>query len=564
MRCCLSAAITLLFVASPSIAAEDPLDAFPAETGVVLRIGAPSATSGKAKGFLNNAAPRYAQAADSLAPALGSLIGNPTLAGIDPNGDWYVAVLPRPEQSPSLVYAVPASNTGELKKAVGQGYTFAEFDKWVVYSLDADAVSKSSATKPETSVRTILSEPLQKIFNEGEIAIVLNAISLKKTYRGQIDRAKEQMIKAAGSPPPGVQSTTAPQIGQEYNRKVIENLMKTVDDARVIAKHVSIADEELKVEALATFEPGSDSAKFVASQKPSQLPLLKKLPAGRLLYYDLAGDFSRLISASAKMTLASYPMNEKLQSLAKELENVRVQEFAGAFGLGDLQGGVVRGISLAKVESPEEYQSLVRRMVEALGSADTGHLQQEMSIKPDAETIEGTKVDLVKVKWMPDKEVPNAKATTDAMEIMFGKDGMTQRIGVVDGLFVQAIGDASVMSTAIKSIRRTTADDDAGAKAAAKTREELQGDANLVVLSDLPRVLSGALQVAIESKRLPLPIDVAAIENIDLSPSYAGVAVVTEEDAIRFRGLIPAEQVRGFIELVNVLQKAAPQRGRAN
>jgi hypothetical protein len=264
------------------------------------------------------------------------------------------------------------------------------------------------------------------------------------------------------------------------------------------------------------------------------------------------------------MMLASYPMNEKLQSLAKELENVRVEEFAGAFGLGDLQGGVVRGISLAKVESPEEYQSLVRRMVEALGSADTGQFQQEMSIKPDAETIEGTKVDLVKVKWMPDKGTPNAQATTDAMEIMFGKEGMTQRVGVIDGLFVQAIGDASVMSTAIKSIRRDGSESDAAAKAAAKTREELQGEANLVVLSDLPRVLGGALQVAIESKRLPLPIDVAAIENIDLAPSYAGVAVVTEEDALRFRGLIPAEQVRGFIELVNVLQKAAPQRGRAN
>jgi hypothetical protein len=77
-------------------------------------------------------------------------------------------------------------------------------------------------------------------------------------------------------------------------------------------------------------------------------------------------------------------------------------------------------------------------------------------------------------------------------------------------------------------------------------------------------VLGGALQVAIESKKLPLPIDAEAIENINLPPSYAGVAVVAEKDAAQFRVHIPAEQVRGFVELVNVLQKAAPQRDRAN
>lgn len=564
MRFRLLPAVALLLAASPLNAADDPLDSFPADTGVVLRIGAPSVTSGKAKGFLNNAAPQYAPASDSLAPALGSLIGNPTLAGIDPKGDWYVAVLARPEQSPAIVFAVPASNADELKKAVGQGYTFSVFENWVVYSLDAAAVSRISETQPGTSVRTILTEPVQKVFEAGEIGIVLNAIALKKTYRAQIDRAKEQMLKAASSTPPGAETSPAVRMGQESNRKVIESLMKAVDDARLIAKHVSITDQALTVEALATVEPGSESAKFFAAQAPSELSLLDELPQGRLLYYDLAGDFSRFVAASVKMTVSAYPMNEKLQTAVKELDAVQFQEIAGAFGLGDLKGGVVRGVSLSKVDRPDDYRGLVRRMVDAMGTIDNGAFQQEMSIKTDAETIEGLKVDLVKVGFKPSKDAPAAASNLEVMEIMFGKDGMTQRIGVVDGIFIQAIGDASVMATAIKAIRDSKPESDAAAKALTKTREQLEGEANAVVLTDLPRVLGGALQVAIESKRLPLPIDAEAIEKINLAPSYAGMAVVAEDDAARFRGLIPAEQVRGFIELVNVLQKAAPKPDRAN
>ncbi len=372
------------------------------------------------------------------------------------------------------------------------------------------------------------------------------------------------MLKAASMTPPGTETSPAIRMGQEHNRKFIESLMKAVDDARVITEHISITDQAVTVEALATVEPDSGSATFLAAQTPSALPLFNKLPQGRLLYYDLAGDFSRLVAASAQMTVSAYPENEKLQAAVKELEAVQFQEFAGAFGLGDLEGGVVRGVSLSKVNSPEEYRGLVGRMVEAMGTIDNGTFQQDMSIKRDAETIEGTKVDLVKVGFNASKDAPGAASGQEIMEIMFGKEGMTQRIGVVDGIFVQAIGDASVMTTAIKAIRSEASESDAAAKAAATTREQLNTQANAVVLADLPRVLGGALQVAIESKKLPLPIDAEAIENINLPSSYAGVAVVAEKDAAHFRAHIPAEQVRGFVELVNVLQKAAPQRDRAN
>ncbi|HEX6983755.1 MAG TPA: hypothetical protein VF170_00190, partial [Planctomycetaceae bacterium] len=95
-------------------------------------------------------------------------------------------------------------------------------------------------------------------------------------------------------------------------------------------------------------------------------------------------------------------------------------------------------------------------------------------------------------------------------------------------------------------------------------RAALGGKANLLALVDLPRLLGGGLQLAVESKQLPLPIDPQAIENLNLPPSYTGVTAAAGKDELRFRGVMPAEQVRGLVELFRVLQQVAPQRNRAN
>jgi hypothetical protein len=564
MRLCAALGLSLVLFALPAFAADDPLGAFPADTGVVLRIGGPATTSGKVKGFLNNAAPRYANVSDSLGPALGSLVGNPTLAGIDANRDWYVAVFARADKRPAIVFAVPTSNADELKKAVGKSYTFADFENWVIYSLDAEAVGKVTAADRNGSVGTVLTERLKQVFDKGEMAVLLNVPALRETYRAQIDAGKDQLIKAATQAPPGVETSPTIKMGQEYNRRMIEEVMKVIDDSTAIVKSLSISDDALRVEALAVVNADSEAGRFLAKQSPTNLPLLQKLPGGRLAYYDLAGDFSRLVSLSSQMTLASYPMNEKLQSLSKELSNVKFREFAGAAELGDLQDGVIHGISLVDVASPEDYRKLVRRIVEAIGTTETGGIKQEMTVKPDAETIEGVKTDVVHVNVAATASNESAQSAEDMMQILFGKDGMTQRLAVVDGLFVQGLGEQGVMASGIKAVRAGQKGEDAASRAVAAARKGLDRQANLLVLVDLPRLLGGGLQLAVQSKKLPLPIDPQAIDNMNLAPSYAGMTVKAEQDAARFQVFIPVAQVKGIVDVLNVVQKAAPPRDRAN
>ena len=95
-------------------------------------------------------------------------------------------------------------------------------------------------------------------------------------------------------------------------------------------------------------------------------------------------------------------------------------------------------------------------------------------------------------------------------------------------------------------------------------RTSLAESANVLLVYDLPRLIGGAVQLAIASRQLPLPIDPQAIENLNLPPGYTGIAVTAGKDEVRLRGIMPAEQVRGLVELFGVLQQAAPRRNRAN
>lgn len=542
-------------------AADDPLDALPSETGVLLRIASPTDLSAKAKAFLGNAAPQFAQLADQLGPGLGSLIGNPTLAGIDPGRPWYVAVLPQPEGAPGVLFAAPASDAEAIKKAVGQGYTFADHEDWVLYSLDAEAVSK---VRPPTgaqgkSIRGSLVGSLGELFAKGEVAAFLNVPVLREAYKSQIEQTREQLESLSESAAAGNPTAKA---SLEYNRQIFETLLKTIDDMTGVAASLSITERSLDDEIVVAVSAGSPSATFLAKQTPSDFPLLAKLPRGRVSYYAIAGDLSDMIAASTRMTSGIYPQNEDLQKRIQEVATFKFSEVAGLFELGDLESGVYRGVAVAKVDSPDKYLVLAREMIKAMGHVETPGLQQDVTLQPEAETVDGVKVDVVKIVMTPDPNADPSGMTRRILEVAFGKDGMTQRMAVVDGLFVQAVGGTDVMETAVKAVKGQAEGDEAAAKAVETARSDL-GKANLLAIVDLPRLLAEGFKLAVRSNQIPIPIDANAIDNLSFPPSYTGATVSAAPNEARVRISVPAEQVRGIVDLLFRLQQAGAGRSRA-
>jgi len=547
--------------AFPLRADDDPLDALPAETGVLLRLAAPTDLSAKSKAFLRNAAPQLAQVADQLGPGLGSLIGNPTLAGIDPARPWYVAALPRPAGPPAVLFAVPASDAAALKKAVGQGYTFADHEKWVLYSLDAEALKKvqSRIDGEGKPVRDALGGSVGDVFGKGEVAAFLNVPVLREAYKPQIDEARKQLASLSEA---AATANPAAKAGMEYNRQALDMLLKAVGDMTGIAANLSIAEQSLDEETVVAVAADSPTAAFLAKQTPSDFPLLAKLPRGRVSYYALAGNLSELIAASTRMTSGLYPQNEELGKRMQDLATFKSGEIVGLLELGDLEAGVYRGVTIARIDAPERYLSLAREMVKAMGHAETPGLQQDVTLRPEAETIDDVKVDVVKIVMTPGPNADPAGTSGKFLEVFFGKDGMTQRMAVVDGLFVQAVGGADAMKTAIEAVKGQAAGDEAAAKAVDSARAGL-GKANVLALVDLPRLLAGGFKLAVQSNELPIPIDAKAIEDLDFPPSYAAATVAAGTNEARVRISIPAAQVRGTVDLLLRLQQAGAGRNRA-
>lgn len=544
----------------PAFALDDPIVHFPAKTGVIIRLSPPAEISAKAKGFLQNAAPQFAPISDQLAPGLGSLIGNPTLAGIDANRAWYVAVLPRQDQAPAVVLAVPASDVAALKKAVGEGYWFRQYEDWGIYSRTTDPFSDSE--EPVASIKTEIAEPLTLRLAAGELGVYLNIPALREAYGPQIEQAKEQFLRAAEQGA-GPQAGPA-QASLESNRKMVEGLLKAIEQTSGFASSISIGESALEMNAIALVEPDTDAARFLAKQRPSNLTLLDRLPSGRLVYYALGGDFSDLISASVRMSMNLYPDAEDFKEKLAELKEIEFQEFAGLFELGDLQEGVYRGITLLKVDSPEKYRDWTRETAASMSHLELPGLQQDVTFKADAETIEGVSVDVMRIVMTPDLRSDPSGTTRKLLQTMFGTDGLSQRFAIVDGLFVQAIGEGT-MQPAIESIRATTTDEETpSAKALASIRESLPKEANLLMTFDIPRMIAESLSLAVESGQLPLPIDPEAIDGLDLAPSYAGLTIVAAENELRIQAVMPAEQVRGLVSLVGVLQRAVPRRDGVN
>lgn len=131
--------------------------------------------------------------------------------------------------------------------------------------------------------------------------------------------------------------------------------------------------------------------------------------------------------------------------------------------------GMYRMAETFAVKDPAEYAKLKAQMMAAskdlmkammgqLGGVPGGPLMKmDMDYKEAAETIEGLPVDVMKMKiemQLPPDAPPQAREQVKAMmDAVYGPEGMTVRMALVDKTAVFIVGDADAMARAIKTAR---------------------------------------------------------------------------------------------------------------
>ena len=556
--------VGLFMFERPVTAAEHPVDAISSDAGVVVRLKSPQNTIGKVADFVDQVVPGFGQQVRAQGTAIGLLISNPTLAGVNQEADWWLAVYPKPgDQPPEVVYIIPSTDLKAMKEALGDSQKFIELGTFGIYTDDADAADRTAALLKGTgkSIHETAEKPSVELFEKGDLSVYLNVRRLTTLYKEVLTESRERLAQQLENVPEEIPGTPGvnPKALAEMVGQVVNVLMQGLDDTQSITIAMQISKEGITFEDLVRFAADSKTDKLLQKSPPSSLDNLGKLPAGNLGYLGLKGDLTELMQYGTKMLATAKPgdANKDLQATIGEMQKLKFGSIASAFGLGSVEEGAIRSVTVTEVNEPTKARDLTRRLFKAMGTMETGGIKQTYDMKADAEKHGQNVADVVTVKTeLGDLGDPTASEMLDRfMKALYGPEGMvTRSVYLKDKMVQTAGGGKGALDQALATLESNK--DSAGtADSFQKARGRLGEKANVVVLFDLPMTIARAVSVVAEGNILPpnIPITSDMFKNLDLQPSFLGFSASTEPQGLRLKTSIPVEQAQGVAKLVQTV-----------
>ncbi len=546
-------------------AAETALDAVTSDASIVIRMKNPKATISKVADLAELVVKGYGDQVRAQAAMLGLAISNPTLAGVNMEADWWVAVYAAgADKDPDVVFIIPASDMKAMKESLGDTVKFAEHGKLAVYTKDEDAASKTAARlKGEgKSISTLIDKESNGLFEGGDLAVFINVPQLAATYKSQIEESKEQAKQNLENIPDGAGSSGPLQMDPkqmgEMAIHIIDFLMQGLDDTQSCTIAALISKEGVNFEDLVRVTAGSATDKLLAKSGPSPLAGLSSLPAGNLVYFGLAWDMSDFTKLSQWVMGAGGAKPEaadEIKSSLAEMMKLKIGTVVSAFGLGDVDEGAVRSVTITEVDKPAKMREVSQKMMKAMGTVETQGLKQTFTLKPDAEKYGKNSADVITVKT--EMEVADNPFIGQMMErlntIMFGPDGMTTRVVYLKDRAVQTLGGGKQAMTDVLAATDKKPSETTNAPLS-QTRGKLSPKANLVFLFDIANTISKVVSMIVESQMLPIPLDADAVKELQSKASYLGISAGSEPQGLRVKTHIPVQQMQGIAKIVKFFQ----------
>ncbi|MGQ0633927.1 MAG: hypothetical protein ACT4QC_04915 [Planctomycetaceae bacterium] len=558
--------LLLLVTCGPRLLfAENPLDAVSTDAGIVIRLKSPADTREKVSAWLKEVEPGIGDQFQSLTAEAGKLILNPTLGGVDPAADWWVAMYPRPaSQRPGVVFLIPALDLKQMRQSAGAPDRFMEFGKFGVYSKDADASDRTAARiKGEgKSISALIEADSAALFDQGDVSVFIHVPRLVAVHREDLEELKEQVAQGLDNLPgaPGMNTSAFGDV----LRELMELVSRGLDDAQSCTIAATFSKEGVYFEDLVRVAADSQSDKLLQNRPPGTLALLKSMPAGALGYLGLFGDFFGLTDLGARFAgnPAQGEKGQQAKAALDELKKLKYGATASSFVLGALKDGALRTVSISDLDQPAKLRELTNKMIKAQGKIETGATVKASSeVKEAGEQFGEVAADVVKVTLAAgdDAEPFAAEIIGRFTEGVYGPEGMVSRLVYLPDKAVQTTGGGkAAMQSVLDAL--SGKQPPAGEQPAFKGVYDRLGEkANLMVLFDLPGTIGQVIRIVAESGALPfVPVNAEMVQGLDLKPSFIGLSLAAEPRGLRVRTLISTEQARGVAKLVEmVLQMQA-------
>jgi len=541
------------------LAADRPTEAFPDNVTAVIRLATPRKTIQKIVNLATQIDPQFAPVVQLGSAGLGAAVSNPAQAGIDPDGDWWIAVFAHPDREPSLVFAMPAADAEAMQKAIPGQFTFITYENWLLYTEDeqtATAVKQRLGGKGR-AIHDAVDERVKTLFGNADGAVYINLKQLKSTYQAEIDRAREEMNNALQefenfAPP--VEGIDLGAIFQMYGR-MGSGLFQALDDSHSCSLALTFNDDSLSIEELFLVNAGSASEKLISKHKPSPLRNLNTLQPDQLVYAGFHGNYSQLTSWAIEFYESMIPDKDqaaKLGQTMRELSQLEFGDYSMSFRLADLKGGAVRSAIVVDVKPVDKMRTLGRKLSALMGQISVGGVQQKYDLQPAAETVDGHAVDVLRVEQQINEQVDPLGIQQQLMDALYGGD-MTMRTVYLEDKTVQTIGGGTqALGETLKSLTSSRATANAPLLA---TRAQLLKQANILVLMDTPGIAVDVMKLVVESGQLPIPLNRESLDALNLKRSYSGFSVASVKQGIRVKTTIPAGQIQGLIKIGTMVQK---------
>jgi hypothetical protein len=555
LRLRFAATLVALAVGGLASAADSPLSAFPDSTDVVVRIKAPKATIDKAASLVEAIQPGFGAMVRQNAVALGALISNPTLQGVDQTKDWYIAVQSKGQDEPTVVFGIPVSNADMAKAALGEGMKSKAHGGWLFYSED-EAALPASATAT-AAIEAKMKGEASAVFEKGDVAVFLNLAHLVEAYGNEINAGVEQAKQGLSAIPP--QPGVDPEATKKVYADMIEYVTQGLRDSVQCAIAFNVGAEGMTFEDYLSFAPRSKTATLLGEQKTSAMELAGKLPADAVMIFGASGDTKRLVDWSMSMTKA---MTAKTPGATKAMDDfmagikeLKFGSMVGGMSFQQGENGLFKNVVIMEVNDAQKYKELARTMSKAMPLVEAGGMKQETKIETDAETYGSAKADVVTVKQEFDDTADPTGQARQMQALMFGQNGMQSRIVYQKDRFIVTMGGGKDgMTEALKAADSSTKSD-----AVASFRKGLIESPNILFLVDVPGLAVQGMRVASGIPGVPLNINPAMLDSLKFDKSFMGFSAAAEKDAVRAKSRIPVEQLRSLFSLVMTAQAMQQQ-----
>ena len=566
MRRLLALSVALLWCAGPVFGqAKGPLEAVGTDAAAVLRLKNPKATIDKVADLVDAAKEGFGGQVRTQAGAIGLLISNPTLAGVDMEQDWYVAVYvpqgaDKATDEPEVVFVIPATDLKAMKDGLDPELKFQEHGKYGVYTLGSKAANAVQARLNGTgkSIASLADTGAKSLYEKGDISLFLNLPLLRTVYADEVDQFFQQARQSLANlpEPPGGPQGIDPKLIGEVGGQVLKALEDAKGDLTGCTIALNVAKTGILFEDLVGFTPGSAADRFLSRHKPAPFDALAKFPEESLGYGGVSVDFPELATLGTKLMQGNNPANAAAKEAMETIAKIKTGSVMGSFGLGSMTDGIFRMTSLMEVADPTALKTATRKMLQATGNGiEIGNgMKQKYELAIDGETIGGEKADVLKTEMEFDPNDPQAAMAAQAMGMMYGPEGLvTRSVFQKDRMLTTTGGGTEAMEALLTSLKGTARTD----SPAGKTRSVLGPQANVLGLMDLPGTVAKALRIVGESDigKMFLPLDEDTLEQLALPSSYSGLSLAVEPAALRTRTAMPVEQIRGVLTLVEIFQK---------